>query len=245
MQRSLRPHARGLVALTLGVLLVGAGTGLAQQAEVQTPQTQAALTPAQALEVLEKGNQRFTSGKMMSRDLGDQVEATAAGQYPFAVVLGCIDSRVPTEMVFDQGVGDIFSARVAGNFVNADILGSMEFATAVAGSKVVVVLGHTACGAVKGACDNVELGNLTQTLSNVAPAVYAVPGHQGERTSKNAAFVHEVATKNVHLTVQNVIDRSPIMADLVEKGELIVIGAMYDVASGDVTWFEEQAHGLK
>jgi carbonic anhydrase len=246
MQHILRTRARGGAALALGVLLVGvgAGSGLAQQADVQTQKSQAALSPAQALELLEKGNQRFTANKMMKRDLGDQVEATATGQYPFAVVLGCIDSRVPTEVVFDQGVGDIFSARVAGNFVNADILGSMEFATAVAGSKVVVVLGHTSCGAVKGACDNVELGNLTQTLSNVAPAVYAVPGHEGKRSSQNKDFVHAVATKNVHLTVQNVIDRSPVMADLVQKGELIVIGAMYDVATGEVTWYEEQAHGM-
>ena len=157
-----------------------------------------------------------------------------------AAILGCIDSRVPHEIVFDKGVGDIFSARVAGNFVNTDILGSLEFATAAAGSKVVVVLGHTECGAVKGACDNVELGNLTATLANIAPAVYAVGDVvPGERSSKNPAFVQAVAHENVEMTVRNMVERSPIMHGLVEEGKLIVIGAMHDVTTGRVEFMDD------
>jgi carbonic anhydrase len=195
------------------------------KAVTQTAAIQAQKTPAAAIE-------------MLKRDLPAQVTETATGQYPFAVVLGRIDSRVPPELVFDQGIGDIFSPRIAGNFVNIDILGSMEFATAVAGSKAIVVLGHTECGAVKGACDNVELGNLTQTLSNISPAVYSVKNIAGERSSKNAAFVDAVAHSNVRLTVDNIIERSAVIRDLVEKGELMVVGAMHDVATGEVTFLE-------
>lgn len=205
-----------------------------------TAETQAALTPMQVLQRLQDGNARFVAGEAVSRDFMSQVRETAGGQYPMASILGCIDSRVPHEIVFDKGVGDIFSARVAGNFVNTDILGSLEFATAVAGSKVVVVLGHTECGAVKGACDHVELGNLTSTLANIAPAVYAVGDMvPGERSSSNKEYVQAVAHENVEMTVRNMVDRSQVMRRLVEEGKLIVIGAMHDVTTGEVTFFED------
>lgn len=203
---------------------------------VQTKDTQAAMTPDAALELLKQGNQRFVGGTMLVRDLKAQVAGTAGGQYPHSVILGCIDSRVPPELVFDQGVGDVFAPRIAGNFVNTDILGSMEFATAVAGAKLIVVLGHTECGAVKGACDVVELGNLTQTLSNISPAVYSVKGFDGQRTSKNKAFVDAVTHENVELTVKSIVNRSPVIADLIAKGQLKVVGAVHDVATGVVTF---------
>lgn len=199
---------------------------------------QAEISPAEALELLKEGNDRFVSDKMLERDLNAQVAQTAQGQYPYAVVLGCIDSRVSPELVFDQGIGDIFSARIAGNFVNTDILGSMEFATKVAGSKLIVVLGHSECGAVKGACDHVALGNLTQTLSNIGPAVYAVDEVIGERNSKNPAFVDAVAHMNVRMTVDNILERSAIIQEMVDNGELLVVGAMHDISTGKVTFLD-------
>lgn len=207
-------------------------------AATETKESQAAITPDQALARLKEGNVRFVAGQMLVRDLKAQVAGTAGGQYPFAVVLGCIDSRVPPELVFDQGIGDIFAPRIAGNFVNTDILGSMEFATAVAGSKLIVVLGHTECGAVKGACDNVELGNLTQTLSNISPAVYAVRDVPGVRSSKNKAFVDAVTHMNVKMTVKSIVNRSPVIADLVQKGQVKVVGAVHDVGTGVVTFVD-------
>ena len=207
--------------------------------EALTAETQAALTPMQVLMRLKDGNERFLTGQAVERNFMEQVSQTAGGQYPMAAILGCIDSRVPHEIVFDKGVGDVFSARVAGNFVNTDILGSLEFATAVAGSKVVVVLGHTQCGAVKGACDRVELGNLTSTLANIAPAVYAVDDVVGERSSKNAAYVQAVAVENVEMTVLNMVQRSPVMRGLVEEGKLVVVGAMHNVDTGEVEFFED------
>jgi carbonic anhydrase len=201
-----------------------------------TKQAQTDTTPDQALASLREGNERFVSGRLCQRDLMAQVRATAPGQYPFALVLSCIDSRVPPELVFDQGIGNIFSARVAGNFANTDIIGSAEFATKLAGSKLIVVLGHTECAAIKGACDNTQLGNLTHTLSNIAPAMYAVTNMQGERSSKNRMFVQQVADANVRLNVQALTDRSPVLWDLVEQGALKIVGAMHDVASGRVTF---------
>jgi carbonic anhydrase len=213
------------------------GCAQAQPAAVtQTAATQAPLTPQAALQMLIDGNERFVARQPLARDYMQQVSQTASGQYPAAVVLGCIDSRVPPEIVFDQGIGDIFSPRIAGNFVNTDILGSMEFATAAAGAKVIVVLGHTECGAVKGACDHVQLGNLTQTLSNISPAVYAVQNIEGPRTSANKAFVDAVTHTNVELTVQNILDRSPIIKGLVDAGSLTVVGAVHDIATGRVTF---------
>lgn len=233
---TLRTVVSGFTALAFAFLLAPAAAFA--DGHVQTKASQAAMSPADALEMLKDGHKRFLDRKMKERDYHKQVEATAKGQYPHSVVLGCIDSRVPPEIVLDQGIGDIFAPRIAGNFVNTDILGSMEFATAAAGSKVIVVLGHTSCGAVKGAADQVELGNLTHTLGNLAPALYAVPGHDGKRTSKNTVFVNAVAEKNVHQTVQNILDRSPVMKDLVDKGKLTVVGAMHDVATGKITWYD-------
>ena len=220
------------------MLFTFASCAQAQRIDALDEAAQDAISPAQSLEMLKEGNERFLKGDMVNRNLMSQVSQTAGGQYPHAVILGCIDSRVPPELVFDQGIGDIFTPRIAGNFVNTDILGSMEFATAVAGSKLIVVLGHTACGAVKGACDHVEVGNLTHTLSNIMPAVYAVDQVEGERNSSNAKFVNDVARKNVEFTVQNILERSPLMKDLVDKGELMVVGAMHDVRTGKVTFYD-------
>lgn len=201
-----------------------------------TAESQGAMTPADAIQALKDGNARFVAANMTSRNLNEQVTATGGGQYPFAVVLGCIDSRVPCEIVFDQGIGDIFSARVAGNFVNTDILGSMEFACKVAGSKAVVVLGHTKCGAVKGACDGVELGNLTSMLANLKPAVDSVTDITDDRTSGNAAFVQRVVEANVGLTVQDVRNQSPILKEMEDNGEIAIVGAIYDVDTGKVVF---------
>ena len=201
-----------------------------------TAATQAALTPADVVQLLKDGNTRFLAGQSVERNFLEQIRLTAGGQFPMAAILGCIDSRVPHEIIFDKGVGDVFSARVAGNFVNTDILGSLEFATAAAGARAIVVLGHTECGAVKGACDGVELGNLTATLSNISPAVYATRDIEGPRTSANRAFVDAVAHENVDQTVRNIVDRSPIIRGLVEQGRLVVIGAMHDVSTGRVTF---------
>ncbi|MFD0863298.1 carbonic anhydrase family protein [Sungkyunkwania multivorans] len=207
--------------------------------KAQTKETQAAMTPSSAIDALKEGNARFIKAKMAGRDLLDQVKDTASGQYPFATVLGCIDSRVSAELIFDQGVGDIFSARVAGNIVNEDILGSMEFACKLAGTKVIVVLGHTSCGAVKGACDDAKMGNLTTLLSKIRPAVEAVkePSNASERISKNIDFVNEVATKNVHLTIENIRQKSPVLAEMEEDGEIAIVGAMYDINDGKVTFY--------
>jgi carbonic anhydrase len=224
------------VAAAAGALLGLPGHMLAADVPAMSQESQRKMTPEQALSALKVGNERFINGKMLQRNLMAQVRATASGQYPFAVVLGCIDSRVSPELVFDQGIGDIFSARIAGNFASTDIIGSIEFATKLAGAKLVVVLGHTECGAIKGACDNVQLGNLTQTLSNIAPAVYAVKDVREDRSSKNKAFVQKVADENVRLTVQVLTERSAILRDLVVGNRLKLVGAMHDVATGRVSF---------
>lgn len=204
-------------------------------ARVQTPETQNLMTAQIALQLLKEGNERFFNDERLSRNLKEQVAQTASGQYPFAVVLSCIDSRVPVETIFDQGIGDVFSARVAGNIVDEDILGSMEFACKFAGSKLILVLGHTACGAVKGACDGVEAGNLTLLLDKIKPAVEATPSGEGEeRSSRNEAFVNRVAAKNVEQTIQNILSQSSILKELFDQGEIDIVGAMYDVQTGRV-----------
>ena len=203
----------------------------------QTPESQSATTPSQAIEILKQGNVRFTSGSTTSRDYQSQVSQTAGGQYPIAAVVSCIDSRIPTEIVFDQGIGDIFNARIAGNFVNEDILGSLEFACKVAGAKAIVVMGHTSCGAIKGACDKAELGNLTQLLEKITPAVDAVETPEGaDRSSANAAFVDAVAAKNVEFTLAKIRENSSVLNEMLEANEIEIIGAMYDVASGKVSF---------
>ncbi len=205
-----------------------------------TKETQAAITPQKAVELLKEGNERFQKSLKADRDLLEQVTDTKSGQYPFATILSCIDSRVSSELIFDQGIGDIFSARVAGNFVNEDILGSMEFACKLAGTKLVLVLGHTSCGAVKGACDDAKLGNLTALISKIKPAVAAVtePADAAERTSKNIDFVNEVAVKNVHMTIDNIRTQSTVLKEMEDNGEILILGGMYDINDGKVTFFE-------
>jgi carbonic anhydrase len=209
----------------------------------QDSASQAAMTPSAARQLLEEGNARFVQQSMASRDLAAQVAATTGGQWPFAAILGCIDSRVPPELVFDQGLGDLFSVRIAGNFANEDILGSLEFACKVAGSKLVVVLGHRSCGAVKGACDGVELGNLTAMLGKLRPAVDAVtePADPAQRTSGNGDFVQAVAECNVRQTVAAIRAQSEVLRELESAGGIAIVGAMYDIASGAVTFLEEGA----
>lgn len=204
-----------------------------------TKETQSKMTPDSALQALKDGNKRFQDNVSLSRNLKEQVSETAGGQYPYATVLSCIDSRVSSELIFDQGMGDIFSARVAGNFVNEDILGSMEFACKLAGTKLVVVLGHTACGAVKGACDHARLGNLTALINKIEPAVEAVSEPQDEnlRNSSNIDFVNKVAEKNVHMTIENIRKESPVLAEMEANNEIKIIGGMYDISNGAVTFY--------
>lgn len=194
------------------------------------------MTAEEALARLKEGNGRFVAGRREERDLVRQVRLTSGGQSPFAAVLGCIDSRVAPELVFDQGIGDILSVRIAGNFVNEDVLGNLEFACEVAGARVIVVLGHSNCGAIMGACDGVRLGHLTGLLSHLQPAVAAVDGAEGARNSENASFVQQVAEKNVDLTVQAIGEGSPVLQEMAATGKIAVVGAMYDVGSGVVTW---------
>jgi carbonic anhydrase len=210
-----------------------AGQTSAPRTTALTKQERDRMTPAQVLDELKQGNERFRAGKMALRDYRDQQRTSASGQYPSAVVLGCIDSRAPAELIFDAGIGDTFNARIAGNVVNDDLLGSLEFACAVAGSKVLLLLGHTACGAIKGAIDDVELGNLTGLLARVKPAITATT-FTGEKTSKNAQYVDAVAQTNVRLGLDNIRRRSPTLADLEKKSAIQIVGAMYDVATGTV-----------
>lgn len=201
-----------------------------------TKAVQASITPDQALSILQQGNERFVANKPLQRDLKAQVQTTALGQFPFASVVGCIDSRAAPEVVFDQGVGDIFSARVAGNTVNEDILGSLEYASKVAGSRLIVVLGHTSCGAIKGACDNVQMGNLTTLLEKFKPAVAAATT-PGERNSHNHDFVDEVTEINVKQVVQKIRDQSAILKGMEAEGKIRIVGALYDTSSGRVNWY--------
>lgn len=206
---------------------------------VQTKESQAAMTPEQALAELKAGNARFVAGKPLHRDFPAQVKATASGQYPFAVVLSCLDSRQPIEIVLDQGIGDIFSARVAGNVLDDDILGSMEFACKVSGAKLIAVIGHSNCGAIKGAIDDVQLGNLTGLLTKIKPAMDAVPDDSRPRTSKNYKFVDKVAEANVRLVMKEIPERSPILREMLDKGEIDIAGGVYDLQTGAVTFFDK------
>lgn len=206
-----------------------------------TKETQANLTPRMALEILKEGNERFVKNLKAQRDLLAQANDTRDGQWPFAIILSCIDSRTSAELIFDQGLGDIFSVRIAGNIVNTDILGSMEFACKLAGSKLIVVLGHTKCGAVKGACDHVEMGNLTELLSKLQPSVYAERETVNikDRHSKNSTFVENVSSINVRRSVKSIIERSFIIEQMVEKGEIGVVGAMYNIDTGKVEFYND------
>ena len=204
-----------------------------------TKEMQMSLTPAKAIDLLKEGNKRFVNNLKVNRNLLQQVNETSGGQYPLAVVLSCIDSRTSAELIFDQGLGDIFSVRIAGNIINEDILGSMEFACKVAGAKALVVLGHSKCGAVKGACDHVELGNLTNLLSKLQPAVYAEKTVTTDRTSANDEFVEKVATLNVKMAMHQIHDKSTILNDMILKGEIAIIGGMYNVETGVVDFYEK------
>ncbi|MFM6954912.1 MAG: carbonic anhydrase family protein [Sphingobacteriaceae bacterium] len=202
-------------------------------------ESQASMTPAMALAILKEGNERFVSNLKFNRNLLQQVNETRDGQWPFAVVLSCIDSRTSAELVFDQGLGDIFSVRIAGNIVNEDILGSMEFACKAAGSKFIVVLGHSKCGAVKGACDHVEMGNLTTLLSKLQPAISLETVTLSNRNSSNATFVENVAKINVEEAVQEIQKKSPILKEMIDAGEIGICGAMYNVETGVVEFYEQ------
>ena len=204
-----------------------------------TKDQQITMTPESAIQRLKEGNSRFIQSNCISRDLSTEVKQTSTGQNPYATILHCIDSRVSAELIFDEGIGDVFSVRIAGNFENEDILGSMEFACKLAGTKVIVVLGHTACGAVKGACDDAKLGNLTALISKLKPAVEAVtePVDTSKRNSGNIDFVNSVAEKNVYMTIENIRKKSPVLKEMEDNGEIKIVGAMYDIKDGAVTFY--------
>ena len=205
---------------------------------VITDNDQDKLTPEQIIQGMKEGNERYANNALTPRDYQAQVKATAKGQYPEAIVISCVDSRVPVEKVFDKGVGDIFVARVAGNFVNEDILGSSEFATAVAGSKVVVIMGHEACGAVKAAIDGVEMGNITAMLDKIEPAIEMTASYQGDRSTANNEYVTEVVNNNVRNTISVMRENSHIIAELERNGDVVIAGAFYDLDTGKVTFIE-------
>lgn len=207
--------------------------------KTQTKIIQDSLSPKDAHTILAKGNKRFAQNLKAQRDLQNQVFETSKGQYPFAVILSCIDSRVPAELVFDQGIGDIFSVRVAGNIVNEDVLGSMEYACKVAGSKIVVVMGHSKCGAVTAACKNVELGNITPLLNKIKPAVNAVKVNSENMGEMSSTSIEEVAVLNVELSIDRIRKESPILAEMEKKSDIEIVGALYDVSTGKVKFFEE------
>lgn len=199
-----------------------------------TKETQQILTPDLIIEILKKGNQRFVNNIKAHRNLLEQVNETSSGQFPFAAILSCIDSRTSAELIFDQGLGDIFSIRIAGNILNEDILGSMEFACKIAGSKLIVVLGHTNCGAIIGACDDIKLGHLTSLVNKIKPSIEIETYTQSERNGKNIKFVENVSVNNVKLTVEGIRRRSPILSEMETEKKIKIIGGMYDVETGIV-----------
>lgn len=205
---------------------------------VLTREEQRKLTPDEVIRLLKEGNQRFISGTLTQRNHSEQVRDAVSGQFPKAVILSCLDSRIPVEDVFDVGIGDVFVARVAGNIENGDILGSMEYACKISGSKLVLVLGHEHCGAVKGAIDGLKLGNITGMLEKIKPAVEHFPGYQGDKTSKNEAFVHMVAEQNVWDTMGNIRLHSPILRNMEGNREIKIVGALYDMHTGEVSFFD-------
>lgn len=200
-------------------------------------ETQNSLTPDLALQILKEGNQRFVNNLKVNRNLLQQVNDTSKGQFPFATILSCMDSRTSTELIFDQGLGDIFSIRIAGNVLNEDILGSMEFGTKVVGTKIIVVLGHTKCGAIVGACNKVEMGNLTKLLKKIQPAIDSIKIGSGNRDGSNVDFVNSVTKNNVYLTIERIRKESEIISDLEKSGQIKIIGGLYDVETGQVTFF--------
>lgn len=204
-----------------------------------TQEMQAAITPRMALSLLKEGNKRFINNLKVNRNLLQQANETSDGQHPFAVILSCIDSRTSVELIFDQGLGDVFSVRIAGNIINEDVLGSMEFGCKVAGSKIIVVLGHTKCGAVKGACDHVEMGNLTALLSKIQPAVYDEKTEIENRNSSNDEFVEKVAAINIKRTVHAIMERSPILKEMIETGAIGIVGGCHNITTGEVSFHDD------
>ena len=204
-----------------------------------TKELQASITPSMALDLLKQGNKRFVINLKVNRNLLQQVNETSDGQHPFAIILSCIDSRTSVELIFDQGLGDVLSVRIAGNILNEDILGSMEFGCKILGAKIIVVLGHSSCGAIKGACDHVEMGNLTALLSKILPAVDAETSVTINRDSSNEEFVEKVAAINVRKTVHAIIERSPILNEMILKGAIEIIGGNHDIASGEVCFYDD------
>ncbi len=224
------------LAATLAVVVFAAGCATAPLSSTKAQQS--AVTPAQALEKLEQGNARFATGKTLHRDWPQQRAATAGGQYPFAVVLSCIDSRASSEIVFDQGFGDIFNARVAGNVLDDDILGSMEFACKVAGAKLIAVVGHSHCGAVKGACNDAKLGHLTGLLEKIQPSVAEAKGKLPGVAATDGKFIEAVAELNVHHVAQQIREQSPVLRELIDSGQVGIVGGIYDLDSGSVKFFQ-------
>ncbi len=208
-----------------------------------TKAMQAAITPAMALQLLIEGNKRFVNNLKVNRNLLQQANETSDAQHPFAIILSCIDSRTSVELIFDQGLGDVFSVRIAGNIINEDILGSMEFACKIAGAKIIVVLGHNKCGAVKGACDHVEMGNLTALLAKLQPAVYDEQTVTQDRHSGNEEFVEKVTRINVKRTVHAILERSPILKDMLASGAIGLIGGLHDITTGEVNFYQDTAIG--
>ena len=200
---------------------------------------QEAISPLMALELLREGNKRFINNLKVNRNLLQQANETSDGQHPFAVILSCIDSRTSAELIFDQGLGDVFSVRIAGNIINEDILGSMEFGCKVAGSKIILVLGHTKCGAVKGACDHLEMGNLTALLTKIRPAVDDENTTKENRNSNNNEFVEKVAIINIKRTLKSIMERSPILKEMIETGKIGIVGGVHDISTGQVTFFDD------
>jgi len=229
--------------ITLASLLGLATIPLAHSApstKVMTATTQTEMTPQDALQRLKDGNKRFTEGKMKNRDLLMQTNATAASQHPVAVVLSCLDSRTAPDIIFDQGIGDIFVARIAGNIQNDDILGSMEFATKLMGAKLIVVIGHTSCGAMRGACQNAQLGHLTGLLQKIKPAVQQATSENKTKDCNDAKFIDQIAKDNVILVLKQIRMRSPIIDQLIKEGQVGIVGGIQDVSTGVVTFFDDQ-----
>ena len=227
-----------LALILMTVTTAVADNGTARVERVLSQEEQDALTPDNVLASLKQGNQRFLSGTVTSRDHSAQVRSAASGQFPKAIVLSCVDSRIPVEDVFDRGIGDIFVARVAGNFENTDILGSMEFATLISGAKLVLVMGHSDCGAVKAAIDGAELGNITAMLENIKPAIDSLADYKGDKSSANHEFVHQVTERNIELTIKDIRKRSPVIADLERKGKVKIVGALYDMKTGSIAFLD-------
>ncbi|RUR17753.1 carbonic anhydrase [Legionella sp. km535] len=209
-----------------------------------TKEMQEAITPVIALHLLQEGNKRFINNLKINRNLLQQANETSDGQHPFAIILSCIDSRTSVELIFDQGLGDVFSVRIAGTIINEDVLGSMEFACKIAGAKIIVVLGHTKCGAIKGACDHVEMGHLTALLTKIQPAVNAEQTVIEDRTSNNEEFVEKVTAINVRKTVHAVMERSTILKKLIEKGKCGIIGGNHDISTGEVKFYQDTKFGF-